>query len=322
MAFNFNGVKANLEGINKYLEANGITLSDQDKVNIGSIFEEVDKSVHKEGEKGFDDGELDLAEQISFMSKLSEQLSSIKNKISEFFSGIGKEKLDKISNKKSVEQSDAINDERPQYLPIQVQSTNHTITYTREDIYLIALDQCIKRTPELKNIRSASERIKIAKNKYPKFIEKYNAVASKVTDMVIRNCTEYDVPEIVPVITNMLGAETGGFNFSEKVLNKNGSAGCPKGSMQTDLKTIAALYNNDKSSDVQFIKELKKSYKTPDALYSAIKTDIELGLKVGILIFKQKLRANGGNVNLAIKAYCGGSYKYDYPTKVPYKIDV
>lgn len=322
MGFDFTGIKTNLEGIKNYLNANGVKLSDEDTKSLESIFTQADTSTHKENEEEYNNGELDFEEQMTFKSLLHQNLEKIKNKISTYFNGINEKKLEKIGKTKTTEPRDAIKDERPQFIPIKNKSIKHTVTYTREDIYLIAMDQCIKRTPELKNISPASKRISIARKKYPNLVNKNLQVANNVVNMVMKHCTEYDVPELVPVITNMLGVETGGFNFSAKVLKKKGSPGGPKGSMQTDLKTIGALYNDETSSDAQYIKKLKAKYKTPNVLYNAIQTNVELGLQVGILIFKQKLRANGGSVKGAVRAYCGGSYKYDYPTKVPEQIKV
>lgn len=322
MGFDFTGVKTNLEGIKNYLDANGVKLSDDDTKSLESIFTQADTSTHEESNEEYNNGELDLEEQMVFKNLLPQNLENLKNKISSFFNGINEKILEKAIKSEATEPTDAIKDERPKFVPIKNKSIKHTISYTKEDIYLIAIDQCIKRTPELKNIQPASKRINTATKKYPALINKNSQKAKQVTDMVMRLCTEYDVPELVPVITSMLGTETGGFNFSAKVLNKNGKFGCPKGSMQTDLNTIGALYKDEKSSDVQFIKKLKSKYKTPNALYRAIQTDVELGLQVGILIFKQKLRANGGSIKAAVRAYCGGSYRYDYPTKVPDKIDV
>lgn len=325
MTFNFKGIKANLEGINSYLEFNGITLSEQDKENITSIFEKVDKTTYKENEQGYNDGVLDIVEQNSFMNLLPENFIKIKDAIVTFFSGTNKEQLDVNVSKKLVQQNDATavtKSPNPRDLPSIERNTNHIISYTREDIYLIALDQCVKRTPELRKVQDSKTRINLAKKKYPSFINNNNQKANKVTNMVIKNCAEYNVPELTPVIVNILGNETGGFNFSAKVLNKKGIAGCPKGSMQTDLDTIAALYKDVKSSDAKFINKLKSKYATPKALYRAIQTDVELGLKVGILVFKQKLRKKGGNVKQAIRDYCGGSYKYDCKVKIPEKLDV
>ena len=140
--------------------------------------------------------------------------------------------------------------------------------------------------------------------------------------MVIKNCKKYEVSDLTPVVTTMLGVETGGFVFSAKNLNKKGKPGCPKGSMQTDLDAINTLYNDNKSSDVKFVKELKSKYKTPGALYTAIQSDVELGLQVGILVFKAKIRGAGGNVAKGVKSYCGNQYKYDYSLKTPNTVTV
>ena len=174
--------------------------------------------------------------------------------------------------------------------------------------------------PEVKKIEDPSARIKKVKTKYPQAYKRALEKANYVTDMVMKNCKKYEIADLAPVITTMLGVETGGFNFSSRVMVNEESQ--HKGVMQTDLKIIESLYNDKTSSDVKFVQELKSKYKTPEALYKAIQSDVELGLQVGILAFKLKLRGTNGNVAKGVKNYCGNQYKYDYPLKTPRTVTV
>ena len=169
--------------------------------------------------------------------------------------------------------------------------------------------------PALKKIKSAKERIKIARQKYPQIMEKASRQASYVTEIVISNCSKYDVENLSPLIIDMLGNETGGYVFTDKVLKNPKSQF--KGVMQTGPAALKGLYADKTSSDAKYIKELKKKYPTTDKLYKAIQTDVELGLQVGILVFKMILRSKQGNVKNSLKQYCGNQYSYNYDAKIP-----
>lgn len=106
MGFNFSGIKTNLEGINKFLESNGIKLSDNDTKQLESIFTQADKSIYKEDESGYNDGKLDLFEQNIFNKKVDEMLPIIKDKVKEFFFEINNINL-KNKLKTPAAQSDA-----------------------------------------------------------------------------------------------------------------------------------------------------------------------------------------------------------------------
>ena len=174
--------------------------------------------------------------------------------------------------------------------------------------------------PELKEIDSASKRINIIKKKFPDVYNKALNKANKVTDMVMKNCKKYNITELTPIIVTMLSVETGVFCFTPRVMKNSRSQ--YKGVMQVNLDAIKTLYKDKSSSNARFIEELKGKYKTPGELYSAIQTNVELGLQVGILFFKTKLRGTGGNVAKGIKSYCGGQYSYDYSLKTPDKINI
>ena len=324
MGFDFTGVKANLEGINQYLESNGIKLSDNESQQLASIFNKVDSSVHKEGEQGYKDGNLDFIEENEFKKQIASILPKIADKTNAFFTGIRDKFLNSVANKYMEAKSDATRVDNSNTVTAQKlytsKAVNEKMNYSRSDILNIAIDQAIKRMPELKNINPASKRIEIAKQKYPQAYSKALDKANTVTDMVMKNCSKYEVADLTPVVITMLGVETGGFNFSSRVMKNPKSQF--KGVMQTNLDAIKSLYNDSKSSDAKFIKELKSKYKTPNALYTAIQTDVELGLQVGILVFKAKIRGAGGNVAQGVKNYCGNQYKYDYPLKTPNAVTV
>lgn len=97
MAFNFSSASSNIEGINKFLTAKGITLSSEEQTQLESIFTTADKSAHKENENGYNDGKLDFFEQSFFNKKIEEMLPAIKDKIKEFFIGINEVNLKKTT---------------------------------------------------------------------------------------------------------------------------------------------------------------------------------------------------------------------------------
>ena len=166
MTFNFKGIKANLEGINSYLEFNGITLSEQDKENITSIFEKVDKTTYKENEQGYNDGVLDFIEQMSFLAKISNRLPNIKEKVHLFFSGVEKEKLDKFSQEKTIENNDVTRVEN-QEKEIRPQILNKKITSTYS---ILAKDGIVVDTELLNKALN-----KLTKNKNSKMNNKASA---------------------------------------------------------------------------------------------------------------------------------------------------
>ena len=77
MGFDFTGIKTNLEGIENYLNANGVKLSDEDTKSLESIFTQADTSTHKENEEEYNNGELDFEEQMTFKSLLPQNLEKI-----------------------------------------------------------------------------------------------------------------------------------------------------------------------------------------------------------------------------------------------------
>lgn len=179
-------------------------------------------------------------------------------------------------------------------------------------VYNVALNQAIRR-------------IRTKKGGFAKKIEdiapaerqKYIDLADRVTRMTIKLCKKYEIESLAPLIADMMGYETGGYNFSSKVLNPNKKY---KGVMQVDLETCQCIFSegpkknkdwHDKhfAQDDKRIAALKAKYKTAGNLYKAIQKDIELGLEIGIIAYKAKLSIAKGNVHKAVALYCGNDYK-------------
>ena len=320
MTFNFSKTNMSLETINKYLESQGIELTSDEKKQIKTIFQESDTWNAVERSEG-KDGILNSIEASTFSLKINNALPKLKAKIDSLIENLG---LKFEAPKRDDEVAPAVSTrvDISNYETVQeTENIKAEITeYSRDDILNIAIDQTIKRMPELKGIDSASKRINIIKKKFPDVYNKALNKANKVTDMVMKNCKKYNITELTPIIVTMLSVETGGFCFTPRVMKNSRSQ--YKGVMQVNLDAIKTLYKDKSSSNARFIEELKGKYKTPGELYSAIQTNVELGLQVGILFFKTKLRGTGGNVAKGIKSYCGGQYSYDYSLKTPDKINI
>lgn len=150
--------------------------------------------------------------------------------------------------------------------------------------------------------------------------------AVAIANMVCAKSEEYGIdPEIT---ARILDLETGGFVFNKHSMDTGNQK--HKGVMQVDKTTIECMYANGndwkklKPSDSRYaysydhrhyvadqerIDQLKKQYPTADALYNAMKTDVELGLEVGLIAYKGKLSRYKGNVNKALAEYCGSQYR-------------
>ena len=74
--------KLTLESINKYLETQGVNLSEQDKKQVASIFEESDKLDDKKGE-------LSTFEAMKFSNLIEKVLPNIREKIDNFINELG-----------------------------------------------------------------------------------------------------------------------------------------------------------------------------------------------------------------------------------------
>ena len=335
MPFDFSKTNMSLETINKYFESQGIELTSDEKKQINTIFQASDTWDDEQKAKG-SDGVLNATEAALFVTKLASFSQKIKDGVNNLIKGLGlefkpvrkeieatpvdatrvtnteKEVLENISNnKKSVDAIEALSKTR---------NINNSMHYSKASILEIALDQAIRRMPEVKNLKTAPERINKVKTKYPYAYKKALEKANYVTDMVMKNCKKYEIADLMPVVTAMLGYESGGFVFLPKVMVHGKSQF--KGVMQVSKGMIKDIYNDTSSSDVKFVQELKSKYKTPEKLYDKIQSNVELGLQVGILVFKLKLRLANGNVARGVKNYCGDQYKYDYPLKVPTTVTV
>lgn len=186
-------------------------------------------------------------------------------------------------------------------------------------IYGIVDNQLVKRIPKnnhggfYKNISELPEKLQA------QYIEK----AENVTKMVIDKCRKYDVECIAPVIAQVLAIESGGYTFTPKVMSDNENY---KGVMQVNFLSCQAILSSGKnasnwhkahlSRDDARINEIKKKYPTPQRLFDAIQTDVNLGFEVGIIILKAKIHEANNSVAGGIAGYCGNNYKCDL-TGVP-----
>lgn len=134
------------------------------------------------------------------------------------------------------------------------------------EIYRSALDQASRRMPELKRIGSMDQRLKKLKNKYPQIYNKASKIAKEVIQMVTRDCKECKIKELIPLFVDLVGNETGGYNFAaiKSDTHKNSKY---KGVLQVDVGAVKNLYNyitesNAKSPDKEIIKNLKNKYPT------------------------------------------------------------
>lgn len=172
--------------------------------------------------------------------------------------------------------------------------------------------QLIKRFPNGKG-GFYTDISQMPKNEQAKYLEK----AENITKMVIEKCQKYDIEEIAPVIADVLGNESGGYNFCKKSMENPG--GLYKGVMQVDFKTCQCIYSEGGkineawhkahfSQDDARIDEMKKKYPTAKDLFQAIQKDVELGLEVGIIALKAKIHEAKNSVSGGISKYCGGNY--------------
>ncbi|MDE6137903.1 MAG: hypothetical protein K2F57_00365, partial [Candidatus Gastranaerophilales bacterium] len=218
-----------------------------------------------------------------------------------------------------------------------IEAINKFINNTVKKIETVEVDiakfdsiEPIKRNPQYKVIHGVvnNQLVKRRSNSnglhYSKIVElpkdeqaDYLKRADKITKMVIEKCQKYDIEVIAPVVAEMLGNESGGYNFTEDVMKNPG--GNYKGVMQVDFKTCQCIYSEGGkinaawhkahfSQDDARINEMKKKFPTAKALYQAIQNDVELGLEVGIIALKAKIHEAGNSVEEGIKKYTGGNY--------------
>lgn len=171
MGFDFTGIKTNLEGINKYLESNGIKLSDDESQQLVSIFNKVDTSVYKKGEQGYNDGKLDFAEENEFKKQIASLLPKLLENINSFFHDLKEKQMNKLINKEQEQKRDAIKDYAPtvikdfkitkKAIPIKTKITaQHNVVISDNTVYdekLMnqALNNLIKNNSKLKDKAAA-----------------------------------------------------------------------------------------------------------------------------------------------------------------------
>ena len=171
MRFDFTGIKTNLEGINKYLESNGIKLSDDESQQLVSIFNKVDTSVYKKGEQGYNDGKLDFAEENEFKKQIASLLPKLLENINSFFHDLKEKQMNKLINKEQEQKRDAIKDYTPtvikdfkitkKAIPIKTKITaQHNVVISDNTVYdgkLMnqALNNLIKNNSKLKDKAAA-----------------------------------------------------------------------------------------------------------------------------------------------------------------------
>jgi len=91
----FSNLKANLSSMNKFFAENNIKLSDSEKAQIKSIFDQA--NTQKETDKNIEE-QLTGNERVGFLEKIKTTLPNIYNKIVDFFVAVEvTEDLEKIS---------------------------------------------------------------------------------------------------------------------------------------------------------------------------------------------------------------------------------
>lgn len=90
MPFDFSNTKMNLEGINKYLESQGIKLTDSEKKQMNTIFQESDTWNDEQKANG-SDGVLNATESALFVTKMASFSQKIKDGVNNLIKGLGLE---------------------------------------------------------------------------------------------------------------------------------------------------------------------------------------------------------------------------------------
>ena len=183
MGFDFTGIKTNLEGINKYLESNGIKLSDDESQQLVSIFNKVDTSVYKKGKLGYNDGKLDLAEENEFKKQIASLLPKIADKTNAFFSGIRDKYMNNVAHKKTEAKTDAISNGNVRNQPeIIRKTTNLNLTNQTKT------ENLIKNEIKAKGIKLSNADIKYWANLVDKVAKKYNSSPELLITIISKEC--------------------------------------------------------------------------------------------------------------------------------------
>lgn len=308
-----------LNGIYADLEKHGITLSDLERKKVNTIFNECDTYNNAMKSNG-KDGHLNNKEIAAFLMKISAIIPKIREKIFSF------KNYEKEIHGRLEQQPDAL---RVQKAMVAGGGERTNFDVIKAANKYSAIQTLVEKGAKAHGNNLSQEKIE------------------EITTMVIQLCDKYQIPDLAPVIAQILSNETGGFVFNEKALKNPGKS--YKGCMQVDLETCCCIYGMTQSSfkdydnkmrrskqtksvyeydkkhhfsqDMERIKELKKKYPTPKALYQAMQKDVKLGLEVGIIAFKAKLSRSNGSVSRAVAQYCGNQYRANL-SGVPQKVDI
>ena len=107
MPQDYSNFNTNLEGINQFLNSNGVKLSDNDKQKLQSIFDTAD-GVYAKDNPASKDGRLDEKEMQYFKENVEKELPSILNKVKGYFEGIkAPRNMSRIQKEQLVAPADA-----------------------------------------------------------------------------------------------------------------------------------------------------------------------------------------------------------------------
>lgn len=265
MGFNFSGIKANLEGINKYLESNGIKLSTDETKQLESIFTQADKSVYAEGSKKYNDGELDAMEQMNF--KLPSKLAKIGDKIKEFFKGVNDSSLEKTAKMNLEAKTDAISNGNIKNQPRVIRkNTNLNLTAQAKT------EDLIRNELNAKKIKLSDEDIKYWTNLVDKIAKKYNSGPELLITIISKEC---------------------GF---QKHTSNAGGAG-PMGITTVSIQDFLPKTKNGKPNDwakiykdmhPELVNDILKYSSSASVLRSKAGKNDELGILLGLLTYEMK----------------------------------
>lgn len=212
MSFNFADIKANLKGIQDYLERHSIQLSDEEHQALNSIFEEADKGVHKENEKGYDDKQLDMMERNVFINKMESFRNDIKKSIQEFFISVTRREQ---ANVIKEEVPDALNVAKlPQTLEI-MSSDEKTKELTLEEKHKIIVNELANKWSKTYNISNQN-------GKFSEFVEAVYDAAKELNITQVNskwNHKEYPT-EADQIVDEILGIFAQESRFDPKAVCK------------------------------------------------------------------------------------------------------
>ena len=139
--------------------------------------------------------------------------------------------------------------------------------------------------------------------------EDKNCINSKrkneIAEYIARISMEYGVDPVQ--IACIAKKET---HFTENVISING-----KGMMQITQISVEDMYLRPNFYDKK-LQKITSKYKTYKDLYKALQTKPQLNMRIGVILYKAKLRAAKGNVKTALMNYNGSSVKYKYAADV------